>query len=137
MASQTDREQLKRQALINLESARHGLRSGVAEVKEELSPSRILKDNIRKYPLSSVVLGVGVGVLVMKVLLPSKSISHEIKRDKSEEVAKKRTLTAVLLSGIWAMTRGPLLGFASQQLAPILTQQLTRFQPPTKPETFE
>lgn len=133
MAGETNRGTLKRQALVDLEIARRGLRSGVDHVKDEMSPKRILEENVRRYPVSSLVVALGIGFVIMKTILPSR----ENKRDSFEKVAKKPTLIAVLLSGIWAVTRGPLLGYARQQLTPYITQQFSRFQPPTKPESFE
>lgn len=135
MVSTPDRNALKEQALLTLEQSRNGMSRGMKHVREEFSPKRILQQNVQKYPKVMLVGAAGLGFILMRTLLPSR----ENKRDTTVKTAKKRTLTALLFSGIWGIARGPLLGFASQQLTPLLMQQISRYQPqpPNKPESFE
>lgn len=125
MAGKADRKALKQQALLSLEQSRSGMRIGVSQAREHLSPAHLLKSSFQKHQLPYII-GAAVGGLVLSKLLFSGK--NQISRDTLVKSARKRSLTGFVFSGIWGMAREPLLALAAQQLMPVAMKYLSKFQ---------
>jgi hypothetical protein len=133
MAGRADRETLKREALLSLEQSRGSLHTGVAAVREQLSPKALIQHSLEKHRTAIMVSAAVAGFLAVRLVLPGK----QNRRDTSVKSATKRSLSSFLLSGIWGMAREPLLGLAAQQLLPVVMQYVSHFQTPPQPRKPE
>jgi len=131
MGGKSDRQTLKREALLALGQARAALQLELHVTKEQWNPAAVIQQSMKKHRIA-IMVGAGVvGLAAIKILMPA----GENRRDTSPKSAKKRTLFSFLLAGIWGMAREPLIGLASQQLLPVAMQYISKFYPPQPPSS--
>ena len=124
MAGLSDRQTLKREAILALDQARNAMHRDVRELRSRWNLGDMLQQSVKKHRIA-VMIGAGVvGLATIKILMPSR----ENRRDTLPKSAKKRTLFSFLLAGVWGMAREPLIGLASQQLLPVVMQYVSQLQ---------
>ncbi len=133
MADTSDREKLKRQALLTLAEARTEMGAEISRLREDWRPRNLIIHSIEKYKAAYLTSALLAGVAGTRWIFSSRKNN----RDTETKPAKKRTLTHALISSLWNVARDPLLSLATQQLAPLVLQQLSKFQSPPKPERPE
>lgn len=133
MADTSDREKLKRQALLTLAETRTEIGDGISRIREEWQPRNLILHSIEKHRTAYLTTAVIAGVAGTRWLFSSRKNN----RDMEPKSAKKRTLTHSLVSGLWNVARDPLISLATQQVLPLILQQIAKFQSPIKPERPE
>ncbi len=128
-----DKETLKRQALLTLAESRAELSIEVARLRDEWSPKNLILKSIEKHRAAYLTSAVLAGFAGTSWLFRSRKNN----RDIEAKPAKKRTLANSLISGLWSVSRDPLIGLATQQVLPLVLQQISKFQSPPKPERPE
>lgn len=133
MADTSDKEKLRRQALLTLAETRAEMSVEVSHLREEWSPRNLILHSIEKHRAAYLTSAIVAGFAGTRWLFSSRKNN----RDIEPKSAKKRTLANSLISGLWNVARDPLLSLATQQVVPIILQQLSKFQSPPKPERPE
>lgn len=128
-----DKEILRRQALLALAESRTEISIEVSRLKEEWSPKNIVLRSIEKHRAAYITSAVLAGFAGTSWIFRSRKNN----RDMEPKSAKKRTLAHSLVSGLWNVARDPLIGLATQQVVPLVLQQISKFQSPPKPERPE
>lgn len=133
MADTSDRERLKRQALLTLAETRTEIGDEISRLRDEWHPRNLIVRSFEKHRAAYLTSAVIAGVAGTRWLFSSRKNN----RDMETKPAKKRTLTSSLLSSLWNVARDPLLSLATQQVVPLVLQQISKFQSPPKPERPE
>ena len=128
-----DKEILRRQALLALAESRTEISIEVSRLKEEWSPKNIVLRSIEKHRAAYITSAVLAGFAGTSWIFRSRKNN----RDIEPKSAKKRTLAHSLVSSLWNVARDPLIGLATQQVVPLVLQQISKFQSPPKPERPE
>lgn len=128
-----DKEILRRQALLALAESRTEISIEVSRLKEEWSPKNIVLRSIEKHRAAYLTSAVLAGFAGTSWIFRSRKNN----RDMEPKSAKKRTLAHSLVSSLWNVARDPLIGLATQQVVPLVLQQISKFQSPPKPERPE
>lgn len=131
MAGKSDRETLKLQAMQALDSARVSLRGGWAETREHLRPGNFIRDFVGKHQIAVLVASLAGGFVA------TKWVSSLFRSPAAAATTRKRSLAALLLSGVWGLAREPLIALATQQVVPVIMKYAGQFQPPQKTSTPE
>lgn len=133
MADTSDKEKLRRQALIKLAESRAEISIEFSRLQVEWSPKNLMLRSIEKHRAAYLTSAVVAGFAGTSWLFRSRKNN----RDMEPKSAKKRTLAHSLVSSLWNVARDPLISLATQQVVPLVLQQISKFQSPPKPERPE
>jgi hypothetical protein len=130
MDRSTDRKALKLQALAALDEARRELGAQAVRARIDFAPRALFLHGFQKYRIWVVVASAAAGFFAVRMLLPSRR-----RIDKKSKPATNRSVTGLLLTGLWTLARAPLIDFARDQLqsyvmnrvAPTTTSKQTDF----------
>ena len=133
MASPSDPQLLKQQALLALDKSRAALSTQWARTQQQWNPGRLIHDGVEKYRFALLLAATVAGFAAFRWIAPVFLGG----RDSTSKPARKRTFTSFLLNGLWGQWREPLLALATQQLAPAIFKFLSTLQSPPKPPSSE
>lgn len=125
----TDRKALKLQALTALDEARYELGVHVARAREDYAPRTLFMQGIRKHKVWAAVASAVVGFVAVRFLLPPRS-----RIDKNLKTATNRSMSGLLMSGLWTLARSPLIDFAKDQLQTYVMNRVAQTRTPKQTE---
>jgi len=137
MATSTNHEDLKREAIKALEEARAALGSEVLWARTHLTPTAMAHNVVEKHSRTLLVISAVGGFVAARLLFHSRRphvvavpVNHSAPAGAPEQKApeKKRSLTGIAFKALWKSLQGPLIGLATRELTPLVMQYVTRFQ---------
>ncbi len=129
MAGKPDRQALKQQAIQALDLARHSLRGGWVEAREHLRPANFIRQSVARHQVAVLVSALAAGALATRWVA---GFFRGASPSATTTTTKKRSLTGLLLGGLWGIAREPLIALASQRVLPVIMRYASQFQPPSK-----
>jgi hypothetical protein len=138
MDQATDRETLKRRALIVLDEARMELGMEMSRAKRDYSPGAIMQQSIEKHRWWWILGAAAGGFVVMRSLFHSKTVV--LQQGGSGKMAvpeKKRLIPGILVSAIWKLARRPIIEYAKTFLHQYVAEKIANYSPqPSKSEPY-
>ena len=129
MDRKSDRETLRKQALVALDEARAHLGAGVGRAREDFNPRALMLKSAAKHRALIAVATVVAGFISARLVLPRRA-----RIDKNLKPATKRTLSGLMMGGLWAMARAPLTEYVKDHLQALVMNRLNSTRTPKKPD---
>lgn len=115
MDRRTDRKALRAQALASLDEARRDLAAHAAQVRTGLEPRALVAQGLAKYRLWIAGASLVAGFAAVRFLFPSRP-----RVDKAAKPATDRTLSGMVLTGLWSLARPGVLNFMKGRLQDVV-----------------
>ena len=107
----TDRKALRQQALAALDEARQELSSHVTHVRTEFAPRVLVAHGLAKYKMWIAGASLVAGFATVRLLFPRRA-----RIDNITKPATNRSVTGLLMTGIWSLAGPPLIELAKERL---------------------
>ncbi len=115
--TQRDAAEVKKRLVAELDEARRTISEEASQVAVELRPSNLVHRSLEKHRWAWIAGGTMAGVLLIRMLLPSKNLPvAKFRSDNSNETIKKRGVAAILSGIIFTLVRRAATNYATTHL---------------------
>ena len=140
MDQSSDRETLKRRAIIALDEARAELGAGMFRAKTEYNPKAIVRHSMEQHRWWWLLAAAVGGVVAVRWFTNPAPVEQN-SRDKILKTDRKPIWSGLIFSGLWALARRPVLDYAKGLLHSYVANKLSNYslqspQPPP-PERYQ
>ncbi len=132
MDRKPDRKALKLALLSALDTAREDISTHAGRAREDYHPGTLMRQSIQENKVIWAVGAAVVGFVATRYFFRKPPVV-KFERDKKPESVKKRTLAAIIRTGLWSLASAQLMELAKNHLQTLVMERVQQhFQKPPR-----